>query len=181
MDEKTKDEQKMKKSASPEILEELQNFKKICSSRCSICHSGLLKEVHEFYNKGLKLDEIVAMAKERGVQLSTPSLSRHFKSYRAFKLEMATKIIKNDVLREITSQAVHLEKTVELLDMAYDKIKVLMEANTYRIDISDLEKLAKIRYQILAGENLESKDVMAVFQKATDKYGLNIQQGVLKI
>jgi len=178
--EKTETDSKTNNSVTPGNDLELNDFKKICSSRCSICRSGILKEIHDFKKNGLKLAEIVTRVKENfNIELSTASLSRHFQSYYAYKTELATKIIKNDTLQEVTAQAVHLKKTVELLDIAYSKLLARFKANTYNIDISDLEKLAKIRYQILNGDNLDSADVAAIFQKASNKYGLNLQQGVL--
>lgn len=162
------------------LPQELQNFKKICSSRCAICNSGLLVEIHKMKQDGLRLQAIVDLVlKEHGATISTASLSRHFQGYAKFKLKMATEIIQNDTINEITAQSVHLKKTVELLDLAYDKLIVMFKSDTYNIDISDLEKLAKIRYQVLAGDNLDENGLTAIFQKATNKYGLNLQQGVL--
>jgi len=159
---------------------ELLDFKKICSSRCSICNSGILKEIHDWRKSGADYNRIRERAKDEfNVEISPSGLSRHFKSYVAFKVDLATQLIKEDTLEEITSQAVHLRKTVELLDIVYEKIKAQLKANTYKVDISDLEKLAKMRYQILNGDNLDEKDLMAVFQKASNDYGLNLEQGVL--
>lgn len=170
----------LENSASSGIPEELQDFKKICSSRCSICNSGVLKEVHELRKNGTQYDRIVELVQtEHNIILSPASLSRHFKSYLAFKTEMSTKIIKNDVLEEITSQSVHLKKTAELLDLAYDSLLARLKSKTYVVDVADLEKLAKLRYQVLNGENPEDNDLVAIFQKASNEYGLDIQQGVL--
>jgi len=154
---------------------------KICDARCSICNSGYLPEIHKLRKNGKTFDEIVIACSEQfGYSVSPASLCRHFKNYADYKRNVATKIIKNETLEEITSQSVHLQKTVQLLDLAYDKILNAMNTNSYKIDISDLEKLAKIRYQILQGDNLDNKDVLAVFQKATDKYGLQMnEQAVL--
>jgi len=180
MDEKTKDDFKKKSSATSEIPDELQNFKKICSSRCNICNSGILVKIHKWRKDGANFDRIVERAKDEcGIQISTASLSRHFKGYLAFKLEMATQIIKNDVIEEITSQSIHIKRTVKILDLVYDKIEAKLKANTLGVDIGDLEKLLKMRYQVLNGENSDDKDILAIFQKASNDYGLNLQQGVL--
>lgn len=174
-----KDDENIKNYGSKDIPDEIINFKKICNSRCNICRSGILKEIHEWHKDGAHLQTIVDKAAAMNVQISTASLSRHFRSYTAYKTEMAVQIIKDETLEEITTQSVHLKKTVELLDLAYDILLTKFRANTYRLDVSDLEKLAKIRYQVLNGENLDNNDIMAIFQKATDKYGVNLQQGVL--
>lgn len=179
-DKKKENGQEVEKCGNNAISEELQNFQKICSSRCSICSSGALAELHGWRKDGAEFGRMAERAKnEFNIEISVSALSRHFKTYRAFKVRLATDMIKNDVIEEITSQSVHIKKTVELLDLAYAKIKTMMEANTYKIDISDLEKLAKMRYQILNGDSFDDKEIMAIFQKATSDYGLDIQQGVL--
>lgn len=179
-DGKTETDEKRESSASSETLEELKNFKKICHSRCSICQSGVLKEIHDYRKNGRNFDDIVELIKEHhGVQISSASLSRHFKTYRAFKTDLATKVIKNDVLEEITLQSVHIKRTVELLDIAYKKLLVKFESNQYNIQVADLEKLTKIRYQVLTGENVDDNQLMAIFSKASNEYGLNLEQGVL--
>lgn len=180
MEEKNKDDKKNKNYASNGIPDELNNFKKICDSRCSICNSGILHKIHEWKKDGAKYDRIVERSQdEHNITISTAALSRHFKSYSAFKLEISTNIIKNDVLEEVTSQAVHIKKTVVLIDKAYGMIEQQIEKGLLHLGVSDLEKLTKIRYQILNGESTDEKDVLAIFQKAQDKYGVNLQQGVL--
>jgi len=180
MNEKQKDEQKPKTYGNQEIPEEILNFKKICDNRCNICNSGILKEIHDWKKDGKTFDRIVELAENNfGVKISPASLSRHFKSYSAFKLEMSTQIIKNDVIEEVTAQAVHIKRTVELLDMAYNDLIKKFKAGIYKIDVADLEKLAKIRYTILPGDVNDDKDLAAIFQLASDKHGLNLQQGVL--
>lgn len=180
MVEKNKDNFKKENSVTNEIPQELQDFKKICNSRCNICKSGILKEIHDWRKNGSDYNRIVERAQnEHGVQISTASLSRHFKSYTAFKLEMATQIIKNDVIEEITSQSVHIKRTVKILDMVYDKIEAKLKSGLLNVDVGDLEKLLNMRYKILNGETNDDKDILAIFQKASDDYGLNLQQGVL--
>jgi len=173
-------DEKSNSSVSSESVDELMNFKKICHARCSICRSGVLKEIHDHRKNGMQFDAIVEKIKtENNVAISSASLSRHFKSYRAFKTEIATKVIKQDMLEEITLQSVHIKKTVELLDLAYAQLLVKFQSQNYNIDIADLEKLTKIRYQVLTGENVDDNQLMAIFQKASNDYGLNIEQGVL--
>lgn len=180
MEEKIKDEQKTKTCGIDKITDELLNFKKICDARCSICNSGILHKIHEWRKNGMDYDRIVEKARaEDNVRISPAGLSRHFKSYSAYKLDISTKIIKNDVLEEVTSQAVHIKKSVALIDKAYEMIENQIAKGLLCLSVSDLEKLTKIRYQILNGESADDKDIMAVFQKATDKYGVNLQQATL--
>ncbi len=179
-DEKNKTRTNHETSANDESAKELLNFKKICSSRCTICNSGFLKEIHEMRKNGKEFNVIIDELKRvQKFSVSMSSLSRHFKTYRTFKNELAMEIIKHDTLEEITTQSVHIRKTVELLDIVYEKILFRLKADNYVVDISDLEKLAKMRYQILNGENPDDNGLVALFQKASDKYGLNLEQGVL--
>lgn len=180
MTEKYKGEEKTKSCVTTGLPEELKNFKKICSKRCSICSSGILKELHEYVSNGMKFVDIVKRAKdELNVSVSTASLSRHFSSYKKYKTEMAVQILKDDTINEITAQSVHIKKTVELLDLAFDSIKAKMKAGTMKLDIADLEKLTKMRYSILNGENTDDKALAMIFQKASSDYGLDVQQGVM--
>lgn len=180
MDKKNKIEKKLKSCGSEGMTNELLDFKKICDHRCSICNSGIMHNIHEWRKNGMDYDRIVEKAyDEKNIKISPAGLSRHFKSYSAYKVKISTEIIKNDVLEEVTSQVVHIKKTVELLDIAYDKIKVMFESNLYKITVADLEKLANMRYKVLNGESLDNKELLGIFQKASDDYGLNLQQGVL--
>lgn len=170
----------LEKSARPEILDELENPRQFCNSRCSICHSGILPDIHEWRKSGDNFDQIVQKAAEiKGVPISAPSLCRHFQSFNKWRSDQATLIIKSECLEEITAQSVHIRRTVELLDMAYDQIKAKMQSGLYKVDISDLEKLTKMRYQILNGQSTDEKDLFMIFQKASDQYGLNLQQATL--
>jgi len=179
-EENKKDGEKTEICGKNESLQELLNFKKICSSRCSICSSDILPEIHAWRKSGKKFEEIIALAKDlHGKDISISALSRHFNGYRAFKMELSTKVLKEDILEEITTQAVHLKKTVELLDLAYAAVLARFNASTYNIDVGDLEKLLKMRYQIIPSGDTEEKDLIAIFQKATNEYGLNLQQATL--
>lgn len=180
MEEKIKDEQKTKSYGSKEITDEILDFKKICDSRCSICNSGILHKIHEWRKNGFDYDNIVEKARaENNVKISPAGLSRHFKSYSKYKLNISAQIIKKDVLEEVTSQVVHMKKSVLLIDKAYAMIEDRIAKGLLILSISDLEKLHKIRYQIVGGENADDKDVMAIFQKAQNKYGLNLQQAMV--
>jgi len=176
MEEKNESQSKTGNCVLPD---ELQNFKKICSSRCTICSSEILELIHKWKKEKNTHLQIVEKSKTLGHKVSDSSLSRHFSKFREFKANMATQIIKEGTIQEITLQSVHIQRTVKILDMVYDKIEKGLQSNTMRVDISDLEKLTKMRYQILNGDESNDKELMAIFQKASNKYGLDVSQGVL--
>ena len=164
----------IKKSVCQEIP------KIICDVRCKICNSPYLKAIHELRKAGNHYPVIVEIIKKKyNFNISTASLSRHFQKYQRHKNIIAAKVINDDLIDEATSQAVHTKKLVELIDEAFNTIKAKIKAGTLFLDVSDLEKLMKLRYQVMNGENTDENDVMAIFQKASNKYGLNLQQGVL--
>lgn len=174
MDEKTKTTQNQEFPATLEIP------KVVCDKRCRICNSIYLQEIHSLKNSGKKLQEIMdVMQKKRGFSVSRSSLCRHFQNYAKHKRNISAQIIKDDLIDEATKQAVHTKKIVELIDMAFNEIKLRLDSGALRLDISDLEKLMKLRYQVLSGQDTDEKDLFAIFQKASNKYGLNLQQGVL--
>lgn len=180
MEEKNESQLENGNCETDKISENIFDFKKICSKKCTICSSDYLKEIHDLKKRGMKHTEIVShFFSTYKIKLSESSLCRHFQNYNKMKVEMSTKIIKEDTISEITAQSVHLKKTVELLDLAYDQLLEKIRARVYRIEISDLEKLTKMRYQILNGEDLDDKNVMAIFQKASNEYGLDLNQGIL--
>jgi len=152
----------------------------ICDARCKICNSQYLKAIHELRKAGNRYPAIVEIIKEKyNFSISTASLSRHFQKYQRHKNIIAAKFINDDLIDEATSQAVHTKKLIGLIDEAFSAIKTKIKAGTLFLDVSDLEKLMKLRYQVMSGENTDENDIMAIFQKASNQYGLNLQQGVL--
>ena len=152
----------------------------VCDKRCRICNSDYLKTIHDLKKAGNIFDDIVKIMSEKyNFNISKSSLSRHFQNYERHKKIISARIINDDLIDEATKQSVHTKKLVELIDKAFEHLKLRIEANTLNFDVSDLEKLMKLRYQILSGQDTNENDILAIFQKATDKYGLNLQQGVL--
>ena len=152
----------------------------ICNSRCKICSSPYLKEIHDLKKAVNHLNEIVKIIHDKfNVDISTASLSRHFKNYQNHKNLLSAKIINNDLIEEATSQAIHTKKLVRLIDRAFKMIEEKIKSGMLFLDVSDLEKLMKLRYQVLSGQDTDENDILAIFQKASNKYGLNLQQGVL--
>lgn len=152
----------------------------ICNSRCKICSSEHLKAIHNLRKAGNNFDDIVKIVHDKyGDEISSASLSRHFKNYQRQKNLISAQQIQGDLIEEATSQAAHTKQLVILIERAFKMIAGRLDAGTLVFDISDLEKLMKLRYQVMNGENTDENDILAIFQKASNKYGLDLQQGVL--
>jgi len=151
-----------------------------CNAQCMICNSDHLIDIHKLRKAGKTFVEIVTACKTNyNLSISTSGLSRHFKNYQKQKDLIAAKIINGDIIEEATKQATHTKRLVKMIDDAFDILSLKFKNRAYNVDISDLEKLMKLRYQVLGGQDADDKDVMAIFQKASSKYGLNLQQGIL--
>jgi hypothetical protein len=156
------------------------NIKRICKGRCAVCVSEYVSEIHAMRKGGVQFQSIInAMQEKHGVVFSMSSLSRHFSNLLDRQLEVSAQIINSDLISEATAKSVHTQKTVELLDIAFSTLIARAKANSLIFDIADLERLMKMRYQILTGNDDLDKDIMGIFQKATDKYGINLEQGFL--
>lgn len=158
-------------SEMPEIL---------CGVRCSICQSRHLKTIHDLKKAGHAFDKIVEILHDQhNFETSKASLSRHFSNYQQRKNIISARLINNDLIEEATKQAAHTKQLVNLIDQAFQMIGARIDAGLLYFDVSDLEKLMKLRYQVMSGQDTDESDVLAIFQKASDKYGLNLQQGIL--
>lgn len=185
--EKIKMDEEIENCGSEEITNENEKslklddltIKRICSSRCSICNSDHMLEIHDLRKAGAQYDDIVSQMRDRGFECSPASLSRHFKNLTNRRQELSAQIIQADLINDATKLAAHTRAVVELIDLTLERIKARFAAGTMNVDIKDLDALMKLRYQLLNGQNTENSDFMAIFQRATDKYGVNLAQATL--
>jgi len=157
------------------------NIKKICKShRCSICNSDYVFEIHELKKSGLQQNKIIEIMKQKyNVTFSPSAMSRHFSNLYDRQMEMSAQIINADLISEATAKSYHTQKVIALLQCAFTQLEQRAKNNSLIFDISDLEKLMKMKYQTLTGNDELDKDILAIFQKATNKYGISFQQATL--
>lgn len=157
------------------------NIKRICkSNRCLICQSPHVLEIHELKRSGLQQIKILEIINQKyGVEYSAASLSRHFSNLYDRQMEMSAQIINADLISEATAKSYHTQKVISLLQMAFAQLEKRAQNGSLVFDLSDLEKLMKMKYQTLTGNDEVDKDILAIFQKATDKYGVSFQQATL--
>ena len=155
---------------------ETPEIETICQKNCRVCSSDYLKEIHALRESGQNFSEIVDYIKKKyRYDLSRAGLCRHFKNYSEHRRIIAARIMDKDLVEESTEQARHTKKIIGLIDTAL----VHIENHNMKFDISDLEKLFKIRHQILGGKNSSEDDLIAIFQTAIDKHGVDVNQGIL--
>jgi len=178
----TKNNFETKTSASPEtsgasIISQAPEV--FCDSRCTICQSDYIKIIHDLKKAGNSNRDVIKILFDKyKFKTSESSMSRHFSRYEKQKSIISANLINDDLVEDATKQAVHTKKIVELIDLAFTAIQNQINMG-YRFDISDLEKLMKLRYQVMSGQDTDENDILAIFQKASNKYGLNLSQGVL--
>lgn len=145
----------------------------ICRKDCKVCTSGHIKNIHEMKKSGRTYDEIVSALKtDLNYSISKASLCRHFTNYKKHLSVLSSEMMNNDIIEEASKIAIHQKKSIALIDKVFAKIEASLDNNIIVPDISDLEKLVKIRYQLLSGSvDDDDSDVIAIAQKAFDKYG----------
>ena len=154
---------------------------KICQASCKICNSDYLKEIHLLRKNGADFSTIISEIKKKDNRFnsSESSLSRHFRNYNEIKATASAKIIKHDLIDEATKRAAHSSAIVKLIDRYVELLEKRLNSGIMKVNIADMQKLFDIRYKILEGGEDGDKDLLAVFQKSVDKYGLETSQGVL--
>lgn len=174
MEQKTKDDSKLDSTASLELPAQ------ICNSRCKVCHSNYLKEIHRLKKAGHTYARIsVLIKKEFNLKISSSSICRHFHNYQKHKNLLAAQIIDADLVKDANQQATHTKKLLGLINEAFASIKERVATGNIILGIDSLDKLMKLKYQVLAGQATDEEDILAIFQKASSKYGFDVNQGVL--
>ena len=177
------DKKNLQENGKPTSTSENCGTKKIepiCDTRCKICHGEHLKTIHDLKRAGKRYDDIGKIMKAKfNFHISNSSLSRHFQKYNKRQAIISAEIINDELIEGATKQAAHTKKIVSLIDTYLEQIKNLVANGLMKFDIADLERLIKMRYQVLNETDTDENDIIAMFQKATDKYGVNLQQGVL--
>ncbi len=172
MERETKTELKTENSETSKTSE----IKPICQKNCRVCNSGHIEEIHSLRDSKTHYRKIIEIFKKKyNYELSPAGLSRHFANYRNRRVLLAAEIMDKQIVEESTEVARHTTQIISLIDKAL----ICIEAGTVKFDVSDLEKLFKIRHQILAGDAGGEDSLVAVFQNAIDKYGVNVNQGIL--
>lgn len=158
----------------PEMLD------KIVRTNCTVCRSGHLKEIHA-WRKTLTLREISDKLKSQfKIEIAKDALSRHFQHYSKL---VRVRTIEKEFLNfdeKLETLTQHQRKTLFLCKITFDHIVKRLEAGTLDLGISDFEKLVNLYYRVLRDpDRAGDEDIIAIFQRASDKYGATLDQGVM--
>lgn len=171
------------KNENEKFSVELKDYEKvspICRKDCRVCNSGYMEEIHLLRKTGKNYDEILKIIKDKyNFSISEASLSRHFQNYKKHIQLKSAEIINADIIEEATKQAVHQKALIELIDIVLKRIRERLELNILDVDIADLERLVKLRYQVLSGAGEDENEILLIAQKAFSKYGVNDNQQIL--
>jgi len=163
----TNEEKKVNTNLENSATNECEAISPICQKNCKVCSSDFTQEIHLMRKNGRKLSEIVAWLKSKyNFEISEASLSRHFTNYKQHLQLVSAKIMQGEIIETATKQAEHTEQVVSLIDTAIKQLKKRAEVGNLTFDVSDLEKLMKLRYQVLTGENKDETDILKIFQEA---------------
>lgn len=180
MQHEKKNENEIIENRTTETTEVFQNEINPIHTNCKVCSSGFVDVIHKLRSEHT-LDEISEILKNKhGVDLSKSVLSYHFKRY-ARDLETASSRKLFEQFRtDIDHVADHQRKCLFLANVSFDHIMQRLEAGTLLLGIDDFEKLVKLYHSVLKNpQGASDNNVLAIFQKASEKFGCTLEQGVL--
>ncbi len=163
-----------------DIFELKKNQINLVNTNCSVCNSGLLDEIHALRPTHTLIELAEEIKKKYGVVLSKDALSRHFIHYSKQLQQESTKALFAKFDQEVEDVAQHQKKVLFLAKISFDHIIERLENGTLDLDVDDFEKMIKLYYSVLRNPDSATDDnIIAIFQRASQKYGCDLEQGVL--
>jgi hypothetical protein len=163
--------------ATPAIL---QNEIKIFNKLCSVCNSGIVKQIHD-WRPTHTLDEMVALAKkDYNITLSRDAIARHFKHYTHDLTRASALALWEKFSLDVETVATHQKKVLFISNIAFEHILERLDNGSLTLGVDDFEKMVKLYYSVLRDpDSAGDQNIIAIFQKASEKYGCSLEQGVL--
>ena len=163
-----------------DIFEQKKTTINIVNTNCSVCNSGLLDEIHALRPTHTLIELSEEIKKKHGVVLSKDALSRHFQHYSKQLQQESTKALFAKFDQEVENVAQHQKKVLFLAKISFDHIIERLENGTLNLEVDDFEKMIKLYYSVLRNPDSATDDnIIAIFQRASEKYGCGLEQGVL--
>jgi len=163
-----------------DIFELKKNPINLINTNCSVCNSGLLDEIHTLRPTHTLIELAEEIKKKYGVVLSKDALSRHFIHYTKQLQQESTKALFAKFDQEVENIAQHQKKVLFLAKISFDHIIERLDNGTLDLNVEDFEKMIKLYYSVLSNPGSATDDnILAIFQRASQKYGCNLEQGIL--
>lgn len=155
-----------------------------CRKDCTICNHPLVEEINKLKETQkityIKLVEHINNKSE--IKITSGSLCRHFSK------------MKKLVTAEVEKQRLHnyeglQEKATTTLTYQFwtDKMltrvfkRIWKDFDNMQFDISDLERLAKLRVMLKAGDVGAGQSIVDIFDKAAKKYNIDFDDNQLSL
>jgi hypothetical protein len=180
--EKLDDQNEIRAKSANETLQPEKSEIQLVNTNCSVCNSGLLNEIHALRPTYTLVALAEKIKNDYGVELSKDALSRHFMHYTKQLNTESTKMLLAKFDQQVENVSEHQRKVLFLCKISFDHIIERLENGTLDLGIEDFEKMMKLYYGSLRDPNSASDtNIMAIFQRVSDKYGCTLEQGVLKM
>jgi hypothetical protein len=149
-----------------------------CQKGCKTCNHPLIVEIYEMKKAGKTLDYIAEKVNEKSeYKISKASLSRHFSKNKELVIGEAYRQQMEILQKEATDVLTYQKWTNKLLERTFQRI--WKQFDNMNIDISDLERLSKLRVVLAQGDTSAGDGIVGVFDKAAERFGINFNQGNL--
>ena len=166
-----------KKTSTPEISNQVSP---LCRKDCKVCNSGFIDFVHEEIKKGTTYAKICSiLLKEHSFSVSPSSLTRHISNYRENLKNNANQRLTPQFNQDADFLKVHQDQAIILAEKIYQNITAQIDVGVVKFSVDDWEKVLKLRHLVLKGDMSATEDLLAVFSRASSKYGVSVDQGIL--
>jgi len=179
---KTEDENEIRAKNAKDLFESEKTEIKIpiLKSNCSVCNCGHLDEIHNLRKTHGLVELAEVINKKYNLDLNKDSLSRHFQHYNISIRTNTTLKLYEDFNRETENLIEHQNRALFLINISFKHILERLENNTLELGFDEFEKMLNLYYKLLKDPGNSADDgLMAIFQKASQKYGCSLEQGVL--
>lgn len=178
--EKLDDQNEIRANSANETLQSESNKIAILNPNCSVCNSGLLKEIHELRSTHTLVELAEKINQKHGTQLSKDALSRHFMHYTKTLQTESTRVLWQKFRSDLESVTEHQKKVLFISNIAFEHIVERIDNGTLHLGVEDFEKMVKLYYGVLRDpDSASDNNIIAIFQRASEKYGCGIEQGIL--
>lgn len=177
-----KQEPKNINSDSHQAIVDKTNFTSFCQKNCRVCSSPYRDYIHSLILEGLQYRVIVdKLKKEYSFDISIASLSRHRSNYRRALSSAIVSVEFEKFHKTAVEKSEHSRQVLFLVEKSFSSILYQLDNGTLTLSIDDFDKLVKLYYQIVNRPDggSDNSDIIALFQRASEKSGFSLDQGVL--